>query len=114
MRQLVKGITRLDPPKMLDPIITTSGSFYQQPEILPPLDSDPDVKGKTADHLLPIMRPIDTINKGCSKTHKSIKVRPIHGSEMRLLGNWFEEQEWSENLDATSVGRKAEHLLSPL
>ena len=59
MRQLVKGITRLDPPRMLDPIITTLGSFYQQPEILPPLDSDPDVNGKTSDHLIPIMRPIN-------------------------------------------------------
>ena len=31
---------------------------------------------------------------------------------MRLLGNWFEEQDWSENLSVTSVDTKAELLLS--
>ena len=28
MNQLVKGITRLDPPRMLDPILTTLGPYY--------------------------------------------------------------------------------------
>ena len=58
------------------------------------------------------MRPIDSINNRCSRTHKSNIVRPVHGSGMRLLRNWFEEQDWSENLNATLVDRKAELLLS--
>ena len=41
MKQMVMGSTRLDPPRMLDPIVTDLGSFYQTPEILPPLAADP-------------------------------------------------------------------------
>ena len=74
--------------------------------------ADPDINGKTGDHLIPIMRPINSINNRCSRTYTNIKVRPVHGSGMRLLRNWFEEQDWSENLNATSVDRKAELLLS--
>ena len=111
MQQLVKGITRLDPPKMLDPIISTLGSFYPQPEILPPLDADPDINGKTADHLIPVMRPINSINNRCSRTYQNITVRPIHQSGMKLLTNWFENQDWSENLSVKSVDSKAELLL---
>ena len=61
MQQMVKGITRLNPPRMLDPIITTLGSFYQSPEILDPLDADPDSGGRPSDHLIPLMRPINEI-----------------------------------------------------
>ena len=35
IRQLVKDVTRLDPPAMLDPIMLTLGSYYQQPVCLP-------------------------------------------------------------------------------
>ena len=45
MRQLVQGVTRLDPPAMLDPILSTLGCYYQQPVCLPPLDADPDSNG---------------------------------------------------------------------
>ena len=38
MKQVVQGVTRLDPPRMLDPIITTLSKYYQIPECLPPLD----------------------------------------------------------------------------
>ena len=41
MKQMVQGSTRLDPPRMLDPILTDLGSYYQTPEILPPLAADP-------------------------------------------------------------------------
>ena len=36
MRQMVKGFTRLNPPKIIDPIITTLHLFYQEPTIIPP------------------------------------------------------------------------------
>ena len=42
MRQMAKGITRLNPPRMLDPIFTTLHPYYQEPKIFPPLDPDPD------------------------------------------------------------------------
>ena len=61
MKQMVEGMTRMNPPRMLDPIITTLGCFYQVPEILSPLGSDPGTNGKPSDHMIPVMRPINSI-----------------------------------------------------
>ena len=41
MRQVVNEFTRLNPPRMLDPILTTMSKFYQPPICIPPLDPDP-------------------------------------------------------------------------
>ena len=57
--QMVSGVTRLNPPAMLDPIITTLGSWYQTPVIHPPLDPDPDSNGSPSDHFIPVMKPVD-------------------------------------------------------
>ena len=56
MEQMVKGTTRLNPPSMLDPILTTLGSYYQVPEILPTLDADADSEGRPSDHFIQSMR----------------------------------------------------------
>ena len=59
--QIVKNWTRLDPPALLDPIITTLSSYYQVPECLEPLDADPD-KDKRSDHRIVVDRAIIIIN----------------------------------------------------
>ena len=41
-KQVVQNFTRMNPPRILDPIITTLSAFYQIPQCLPPLDPDPD------------------------------------------------------------------------
>ena len=74
MRQLVSGVTRLDPPAMLDPIISTLGSYYQLPILLPQLDPDPESNGKPSDHLIGVMRPINTINNKPGRIFREIKV----------------------------------------
>ena len=82
MRQLVNNVTRLDPPALLDPIMSTLGSFYQQPVCLPPLDPDPDSNGKPSDHLIVVMRPITTLNNKPARTYREIKVRPLIRSSL--------------------------------
>ena len=62
MKQVVSQSTRLNPPAMLDPILTTLSKFYQSPICLPPLDPDPLSNGSPSDHLMPIMRLISTVN----------------------------------------------------
>ena len=94
MQQMVKGITRLDPPRMLDPIITTLGSFYQEPEILPPLDADADTRGRPSDHLIPLMRPISELENRCSRSYRHVKVRPIKRLGLDKIRSWFEAQSW--------------------
>jgi hypothetical protein len=112
MKQMVVGMTRMNPPRMLDPIITTLGCFYQVPEILAPLGADPGTNGKASDHMIPVMRPINAIDNQCARSFNKIKVRPIHKSGMQQLRKWFESQEWTLILSNKSVDEKAELLLS--
>ena len=93
MRQLVSGFTRLNPPALLDPIISTLGSYYQQPILLPPLDPDPDTNGKPSDHLIGVMKPIDTVNNKPGRTFKEVKVRPLTSSGLDKLRDWFQNQD---------------------
>ena len=52
LSQVVNSPTRLNPPAMLDPIITTLGCYYQTPTIHPPLDPDPFSNGSPIDDLI--------------------------------------------------------------
>ena len=89
MKQLVMSPTRLSPPAMLDPIITTLGKWYQTPVCLPALDPDPGSGGKTSDHLIPLMRPINKINNKSARTYKKNKGHATsqfhHGSTQRTF-----------------------------
>ena len=63
MRSLVEDFTRLGPPPaMLDPIISTLGSYYQRPVCYPPLEADEGSWGVPGDHLIVKMVPINMIN----------------------------------------------------
>ena len=112
MRQLVSGITRLDPPAMLDPIISTLGCFYQAPVCLPPLDPDPDSNGSPSDHLIVIMRPINTINNKPARSVREVKVRPLTNSGMAKLRKWMEKENWDSIISTQDVDVKAEMLQS--
>ena len=108
MRQLVSGVTRLDPPAMLDPIISTLGSYYQLPILLPPLDPDPESNGKPSDHLIGVMRPINTINNKPGRVFREIKVRPLPDSGLAKFRTWIQGQDWDVILKEKSVDSKAE------
>ena len=110
MKQLVSNVTRLAPPAMLDPIISTLGAYYQQPACLPPLDPDPDSNGSPSDHLIVVMRPIDTLNNKPGRTFREVKVRPLTKSGLSKFQSWIQEQTWREVLEEESVDMKAENL----
>ena len=109
-RQMVTGVTRLNPPKMLDPVITTLSRFYQTPLCLPPLDSDPDCDGTAADHLIVVMRPVDTLNNIPARSYREVKVRPFTHSGMSLFRSWIEKETWDLVLSENSVNKKSEIL----
>ena len=77
LKQVVQNPTRLDPPRILDPIITTLSDFYQLPECLAPLDADPESNGKPSDHLMVVMEPISQLNNKPARTKKSFTYRPF-------------------------------------
>ena len=103
-------VTRLDPPAMLDPIMSTLGAYYQQPVCLPPLDADPDTNGKPADHLIVVMRPVNTLNNKPGRNFREVKVRPLTKSGLTKFKTWVQEQDWKEILEEESVDTKAERL----
>ena len=108
MRQLVSGVTRLDPPAMLDPIISTLESYYQLPILLPPLDPDPESNGKPSDHLIGVMRLINTINNKPGRVFREIKVRPLPDSGLAKFRTLIQGQDWDVILKEKSVDSKAE------
>jgi hypothetical protein len=66
--QMVKKWTRLDPPALLDPIITSLSCYYQEPMCLEPLDADPDKNGVKSDHRIVVARQITIINNNESES----------------------------------------------
>ena len=67
----------MDPPAILDPIITTLSKYYQEPLCLEPLDSDPDKNGVKSDHRIVVSKPISTINNKPIRNIREVKVRPL-------------------------------------
>ena len=60
--QIVQDYTRMNPPNMLDPIITSMSVYYQRSVRLEPLDADPDIK-----------REESRTQNCCSQAHKHHK-----------------------------------------
>ena len=110
MKQLVSGVTRLNPPAMLDPVMSTLGRFYQQPVCLPPLNPDPDSCGRPSDHFIVLMKPINALNNKSSRTHREIKVRPLPASGMKKFELWIQNEDWTDILDEELVDKKTEIL----
>ena len=108
LQQIVKSWTRMNPPALLDPIMMTLSCFYQVPECLEPLDSDPDKNGTKSDHKIVIARPINEINNRCGREYKKIKFRPFPESGMNKMKEWFISQTWDEVYQAESAHSKAE------
>ena len=94
MKQVVSDFTRMNPPRILDPIITTLSQYYQKPMVLPPLDPDPDKDGKPSDHKIVKMKPINTIDNISARTKRQVTFRPISESGLDQLTKWAEKQNW--------------------
>ena len=105
--QIVKSWTRMNPPAILDPIITTLANYYQTPECLDPLDADPEKHGKKSDHKIVVARPINKFNNKSGREIKQIKVRPMPESGMTKMKNWFIDQTWEKVYKAETAHEKA-------
>ena len=114
LKQVVQNNTRLNPPKLLDPIITTLGKYYQVPECLPPLDPDPGSNGKPSDHLMVLMSPISTVNNKPARMTKKVTYRPINDLGLLKMSDWLEKEDWRVVLDEKSTNGKAETLQNML
>ena len=112
LKQLVSGATRLSPPAMLDPIISTLGRYYQLPVCLPPLDPDPESNGSPSDHLIVLMKPLNSINNKPARVFKEVTVRPLTTSGLEKFKVWIQSQDWADIINLKSVDDKADALHS--
>ena len=112
--QIVTKFTRMNPPEMLDPIIMTLSSYYQEPEVLEPLDADPDKNGIPSDHFVVVAKPISSVNnKSCRQTEE-IKTRPFPKSGMEIMKAWLRDKNWDEVYNKVSAHDKAKVFQSIL
>ena len=107
MRQVVTEFTRMNPPRMLDPILTKMSKFYQAPICIPPLDPDPESNGSPADHLMVEMHPITTLNNCPARTKRKVKIRQLPKSGLDLFGIWIKKQTWEKVYSAIMAHEKA-------
>ena len=110
MRQVVQNHTRLNPPRLLDTIITTLAKYYQVPQVLPPLDPDPGCNGKPSDHLMVVFTPIDSINNKPLKKLKKINFRPLTEDGINKMQEWLKRETWAQVIDQDCVNLKANTL----
>ena len=80
--------------KILDPVITTLHTFYQTPQVLEPLDADPDKNGSKSDHKMVTVTPINVINNITSRSKRLITVRPMRETGLLKVKQWLEETNW--------------------
>ena len=110
LKQMVQDPTRLNPPRILDPIITTLSNYYQLPECLPPLDADPYSNGKPSDHKMVVMKPVSVLNNKPARSKREITFRPFNNDRLQQMLEWIEKEDWSEVSHENNAHRKTEIL----
>ena len=98
MKQEVKVPTRLNPPAILDPILTTLGKWYQSPVTKPPIDANSG-SGVRSDHLIVLMQPLVSELQLPPRTYKSVITRPLIHSGFERFSKWIENERFSEIYD---------------
>ena len=114
LKQVVKSPTRLNPPRILDKILTTLAPFYQEPQILPPLDNDPDKDGKPSDHNIVVMSAINVLNNKPGRTVREVIFRPITEGGIEKMKSWLNSDELFNHLEGKEVNQKAVDMMQLL
>ena len=108
--QIVRDPTRLNPPAILDPVITTLPNCYQVPECLSPLDPDENSHGKRSDHRIVLVKPISEFENVSARVYRQVKVRPITETGIKKMKSFMIDQTWSEVYAVESAHQKAENF----
>ena len=90
--QCVKVPTRLNPDRILDPIITTMSKYYAEPETKPPINPDDNSNGKPSDHLVVMMRPVSATYEVPPRVYRTVHTRPYTESGVAAFKQWIESE----------------------
>lgn len=102
LKQVVNQPTRLNPPAILDQIITDLYFHYQTPVIDRPLEVDDDKIGSDSDHFMVKFLPLTNINNHVIPVKKKIEYRPLTDQGYKIMEQVLENFDWEviENDDA--------------
>ena len=92
---------------MLDQIFMTLSDYYHEPQILAPLDSDPDSNGKPSEHNIVFVNPIFAINNKVARTTSEIRFWPVTESGLENMKTWRIQENWSDIWIADNEDEKA-------
>ena len=107
LKQLVKVPTRLNPDRILDPIISTLGKWYNEPVTKPPINANPE-NGKPSDHLVVLMLPLSSTLEIPPRVYKTIVTRPLTQMGFSKFAEWVELETWSEVYSCNDAHLKAQ------
>ena len=106
-KQVVNVPTRLNPPAVLDTIITSLAHYYESPVAKPPIESDSQ-SGKPSDHLVVVWRPLyQHINENRRK-YRSVSHRPLTERGICEYGRWLISHDWNQIYQMQSIDDKVE------
>ena len=93
LKQLVNKNTRGD--KILDVVLTNMKPYYEEPEIVPPIEvDDPQKGGVPSDHSGVVVAPRTDAIKHTTKQRIYRTIRPITSSALNNLGQVFVNEPW--------------------
>ena len=112
MKQVVQAPTRLDPPRMMNPIHTTLSKYYQVPDCQKTLGADTDTGEAASDHLCVKFTPLTVINNKPAQKKRTVKVWSMPEYKYLHYEAWLKEQTWESVTSAETVHEKTEVLQS--
>ena len=107
LAQVVKVPTRLNPPAILDTIVTTFQELYKDPVAKPPLESNSE-NGHPSDHQIVLWEPLSKYQDIPKRDYRMVSFRPLPQSRINDFGRWLNEQNWHEIYALTTVDEKVE------
>ena len=110
LQQVVKVPTRLNPDRILDPIITTLKQFYCEPTTKPPINPNSSKNGKPSDHLVVLWEPLRAAQQIQTRKYRTLETRPIDFSGLQKFSSWIENYNWTSFYKSQGANNKASFL----
>ena len=107
LQQVVKVPTRLNPDRILDPIITTLKQFYCEPTTKPPINPNSSQTGKPSDHLVVLWEPLGALQQIQARKYRTLETRPIDFSGLQKFSSWIENYNWTTFYKSNGANNKA-------
>ena len=82
--------------KNLDIFLSNMAPFYATPVIVPPIQPDDPARGKSGDHSVPVIYPLDNAAIVQTKDYIERTSRPLPDSGVRIFGQLIINQDWAD------------------